>query len=146
MDYFKQLGTTNFIYQVGDPGCDHGYRGPPENDSCNRPAYKSSKASCVMAGTAAALAAGYVTGNDGDLNLAKQLFSAAESAKSDTGYTSANDFYDSNSEFYDELAWAALQIYLAPDDEDYLNKAETYVAQTDWDDFPTMVRENTAGH
>ncbi len=99
-----------------------------------------------MAGTAAALAAGYVTGNGGDLNLAKQLFSAAESANSDTGYTAANGFYDSNSEFYDELAWAALRIYLATDDEDYLNKAETYVAQTDWDDFPTMVRENTAGH
>ena len=53
---------------------------------------------------------------------------------SDSGYTAANGFYDSWSEFYDELAWAAIWIYLATNDSSYLAKAETYVGQmnTDW--------------
>jgi len=135
MDYFMQLGTTNFIYQIGDPGADHAYWGSPEDDPNARPVYRSSQASCVQAGTAAALAAGYITGNGGNLDRAIALFNAAEAAKSDAGYTAANGFYTSNSGFYDELAWAAIWIYLATDDKTYLDKAETYIAQTDWDDY-----------
>jgi len=59
-NYFMQLGTTNFLYQIGDPGADHAYWGPPELQTGTRPSYKTSQGSCVMAGTAAALAAGIV--------------------------------------------------------------------------------------
>ena len=89
----------------------------------------------VMAGSAAALAAAYVTGHGGDLAQAKLLLAAAESALSDSGYTAASGFYTS-SHFYDEMCWASVWLYLATNDTTYLNKAETYLAQTNYlDDF-----------
>jgi len=127
MDYFKACwnGST-FIYQVGDGGADHSYWGPPELQTGSRPSYSTTQASCVIAGTAAALALGYITGNGGDLNLAKTLYSVAENAKSDSGYTAANGYYNSYSGFYDELIWAAVWLYIATGDNTYLTKAETY--------------------
>ncbi|HEQ71063.1 MAG TPA: hypothetical protein ENN69_01110, partial [Spirochaetia bacterium] len=136
-NYFMQLGTTNFLYQIGDPGADHAYWGPPELQTGTRPSYKTSQGSCVMAGTAAALAAAYVSGNGSSTHLSRAvaLFNAAEAVKSDAGYTAANGFYTSNSGFNDELAWAAVWLYLATDDVTYLNKAETYIALCNWDDY-----------
>lgn len=134
ISYFEDCASGTFTYQVGDPGADHAYWGPPEEDPNSRPSASSNQASCVIAGTAAALAAAAVTGNGGNISLAESLYSTAESTMSDSGYTAANGFYDSWSEFYDELAWAAIWIYLATNDSSYLTKAETYAGQmkTDW--------------
>jgi len=135
ISYIENCGTSPFIYQVGDGGCDHSYWGPPENDTCARPTASTSQASCVMAGSAAALAAAYVSGNGGNLSRAQSLLSAAESALSDSGYTAASGYYNS-SHFYDEMCWASIWLYLATDNETYLNKAETYLANTNYlDDY-----------
>ena len=135
LSYINSCGTTNFTYQIGDGGCDHGYWGSPESQTGCRTTYTTSQASCVMAGSAAAEAAAVASGNGGDINRAKSLLAAAESAKSDSGYTAASGFYTS-SHFYDEMCWASVWIYLATNDATYLTKAKTYLANTNYlDDF-----------
>jgi hypothetical protein len=136
LSYLRNCGTSGSIkYQVGDPGADHGYWGPPEQQTGNRPTYTSSQVSCVQGGTAAAFAIAAVAGvSGGDINTAKSLFAAAENTKSDAGYTAANGFYQSNSGFYDELIWAAIWIYLGTGDTTYLAKAEQYVEELN-DDY-----------
>jgi endoglucanase len=92
-----------------------------------RPSY-TCNASCVTGQTAAALAiASIVLNNSTYLSHAKQLFSTADSVKSDEGYTAASGFYSSWSGFYDELMWAGVWLYLATNDSSYLTKAESYI-------------------
>ncbi|MBN2534383.1 MAG: glycoside hydrolase family 9 protein [Spirochaetales bacterium] len=136
LSYLKSCGTGGSIkYQVGDPGADHGYWGPPEQQTGSRPTATGSAVSCVQAGTAAALAIASVAGvSGGDMSAARSLFTAAENAKSDSDYTAANGFYSSNSGFYDELVWAAIWIYLGTNDTTYLNKAEQYFEELN-DDY-----------
>jgi len=127
-----------FYYQVGDGGADHSWWGPAEVMQMNRPSYKvdlNNPGSSVSAEAAAALASAAVVFKERDpayaatcASHAKELFAFAENTKSDAGYTAANGFYNSYSGFYDELSWAGVWLYLATDDEAYLNKAETYVA------------------
>ncbi len=127
-----------FYYQVGDGGADHSWWGPAEVMQMNRPSYKvdlSSPGSSVSAEAAAALASAAVVFKESDPNYAatcishaKELFAFADNTKSDAGYTAASGYYSSYSGFYDELSWAGVWLYLATDDETYLNKAETYVA------------------
>ena len=131
IDYIKKCGTNPFTYQIGDPGCDHGYWGTPEAETCARPTANASQASCVMANSAAAQAAAYVTGHGGDLAQAKLLLTAAENAASDAGYTAANSYYTSSS-FYDDICWANVWLYLATNDKTYLTAAETYLEKTNY--------------
>ncbi|MGN0669683.1 MAG: glycoside hydrolase family 9 protein, partial [Oscillospiraceae bacterium] len=94
-----------YYYQVGDGNADHAWWGPAEVMQMNRPAYKvdrNSPGSTVVGEAAAALAAASVVFKDTDksysekcLTHAKQLFSFADSTKSDAGYTAANGFYSS---------------------------------------------------
>ena len=69
LDYFLQAYRPNgagaaddvFYYQVGDPGADHAFWGPPQDMTMARPAFACTAAapcSEVTAGTAAALAVG----------------------------------------------------------------------------------------
>lgn len=125
-----------YYYQVGDGNADHAWWGPAEVMQMNRPAYKvdrNSPGSTVAGEAAAALAACSVVFKDVDkaysdkcLSHAKQLFSFADSTKSDAGYTAANGFYSSFSGFYDELIWSATWLYIATGDKTYLNKADGY--------------------
>ncbi|MGA1979975.1 MAG: glycoside hydrolase family 9 protein [Sedimentisphaerales bacterium] len=131
IDYIKKCGTSSFTYQIGDAGCDHGYWGTPEAQTGCRTTYTASQASAVMAGSAAALAAAYVTGHGGDLQQAKLLLTAAESAASDAGDTAANGYYTSSS-FYDDICWANIWLYLATNDKTYLTAAETYLEKTNY--------------
>jgi hypothetical protein len=134
LSYLKACGSSNVVYQVGDAGADHGYWGPPENQTGTRQSFTTSQCSTVQAGTAAAFAIASVAGiSGGDMNFAKSCYAAAESAKSDSGYTAANGFYTSNSGFYDELIWAAIWIYIGTNDATYLAKAEQYVANLNAD-------------
>jgi len=126
-----------FYYQVGDGSLDHAWWGPAEVMQMKRPAFKvdtSSPGSTVSAEAAAALAAAAVVFEDSDpsyaancLSHAKDLFNFADSTKSDAGYTAASGYYNSFSGFYDELSWAAVWLYIATGDSDYLDKAESYV-------------------
>lgn len=127
-----------FYYQVGDGSLDHSWWGPAEVMQMKRPSYRvdmSSPGSTVVAEAAAALASAAVVFADRDpsyaatcIRHAKELYSFAETTKSDSGYTAASGFYNSYSGFYDELSWAAVWLYLATGDDTYLNKAEQYVA------------------
>lgn len=126
-----------FYYQVGNGGTDHSWWGPAEVMQMERPSYKvdlNSPGSAVSAEAAAALAAAGVIFADRDpdyaatcIQHAKELFSFADTTKSDSGYTAANGFYSLSSGFYDELSWAGVWLYLATKDSAYLDKAESYV-------------------
>lgn len=130
--------ANEFYYQVGSGSGDHAWWGPAEVMQMARPSYKldlANPGSTVVAGAAAALASAAVVFADEDpayaatcIEHAKELYAFAENTKSDSGYTAASGFYNSHSGFYDELSWAGVWIYLATDNDTYLEKAESYVA------------------
>jgi endoglucanase len=130
LDYFVNCDQgTKLVYQVGDGVTDHSWWGPVEciEKRMTRPSY-AGNGSCVVGQTAAALAIGYlVLGDETYLTHAKSLFNLADSVRSDSGYTAANNFYTSWSGFWDELMWSALWLYLATGDGSYLAKAESYI-------------------
>ena len=135
--YIKCHPSPNvYYYQVGDAQKDHAWWGSPEVMQMERPAYKldtSNPGSTVVAETAAALASSSIIFRDTDpgyaatcLSHAKDLFTFADTTRSDAGYKAAEGFYSSHSGFYDELTWAAVWLYLATEDSYYLDKAESY--------------------
>lgn len=141
-----------FYYQVGDGGVDHSWWGASEVMQMARPSYKADKnapCSTVSGEAAAALAAcaAVYKNIDGDyskkcLSHAKQLYSFAESTKSDVGYTAANGFYGSTSGFYDELSWAAVWLNIATGERSWLDKAKTYFSQSDVNTHWTLCWDN----
>lgn len=117
------------VYQIGDGGADHKWWGSAEviEKEMERP-YFTCSASCVTGQMAAALAVGsIVLNNNTYLQHAKSLFKLADTKRSDAGYTEADGFYSSHSGFWDELLWAATWLYLATGDQEYLDKAESYI-------------------
>lgn len=126
-----------FYYQVGNGNTDHSWWGPAEVMQMERPSYKvdsanpgstvSAEAAAALAAAAAVFAKSNPTYSAECLKHAKELFTFADTTKSDSGYTAANSFYTSYSGFYDELSWAGVWLYLASGDNAYLNKAESYV-------------------
>lgn len=128
-----------YYYQVGDGNADHAWWGACEVMQMNRPSFKvdkNSPGSTVVGEAAAALAACAAVYKDIDsgyaeecLKHAKSLYKFAEDTKSDAGYTAANGFYNSWSGFFDELTWAAMWLYIATDDNAYLDKAKDYETQ-----------------
>ncbi|MBR4111918.1 MAG: glycoside hydrolase family 9 protein [Ruminiclostridium sp.] len=146
-DYFMKCHpeANVYYYQVGDGGADHGFWGSAEvvEAHMKRPSYKvdmNNGGSTVAAGTAASLASAAVVFKDSDsaysqecLKHAKELFSYAETVKSDSGYTAANGFYTSNSGYKDELAWSAFWLYKATGDNAYLQKSKQYLSESSCD-------------
>jgi len=138
-DYFIKChtATNEFYYQVGAGSGDHAWWGPVEiiEQVMTRPSYKvtlASPGSCVVGGTAAALASASIVFKPTDptyaslcLTHAQQLFDFAYTTQSDSGYTAANSFYTSYSGYWDELSAAAAWLYLATNDANYLTKAES---------------------
>ena len=153
-DYLIKCHTAKeeFYYQVGNGGTDHGWWGPCEIMTMDRPSYKvdaSSPGSTVTGGAAAALAAGSVIFKKEDpayskelLKHAKELYEFAAKYQSDAGYTEANGFYNSYSGFYDELSFAAAWLYLATGEKSYQDDAKKWFDTFDknykwtlsWDD------------
>lgn len=153
-DYLIKCHTAEneYYYQVGDGNVDHSWWGPAEVMQMNRPSFKVTKdapGSTVVGEAAASLAAAAAVFKDIDpdysrvcLKHACELYSFAETTKSDSGYTAATGFYNSWSGFYDELSWAAAWIYTVTKDEVYLAKAEAYFDEAEpdykwamcWDD------------
>lgn len=141
-----------YYYQVGDGNADHAWWGACEVMQMNRPSFRvdrNSPGSTVVGEAAAALAACAAVFAEGDkayaeecLAHAKSLYKFAEDTKSDAGYTAANGFYNSWSGFNDELTWAAVWLYIATNDNSWLDKAKQYETQCEgnykwtmcWDD------------
>lgn len=143
-DYFMKAHTApnEFYGQVGAGNVDHAWWGPAEVMQMERPSFKID-ASCPgsdLAGeTAAALAASSIIFRDTDpayadkmLTHAKQLYEFADKyrGKYSDCITDAANFYRSWSGYHDELTWGATWLYLATQDQAYLDKA---IASTnDW--------------
>ncbi len=138
-DYFIKChpSANVYWYQVGDAGADHSWWGPCEVMQMKRPAYKvdsSNPGSAVCAEAAASLASAALVFKstnssyaDTCIKHAKELFTMADTVKSDDGYQKTVGGYYTSGSFYDDLAWGAIWLYLATNDQTYLDKAESYV-------------------
>ncbi|WP_018751213.1 glycoside hydrolase family 9 protein [Paenibacillus sanguinis] len=143
-DYFIKAHTApNELWgQVGNGTADHNWWGPAEVMPMDRPAYKIDAAnpgSDLAGETAAALAASSIIFKDSDpgysallLQHAKELYQFADQyrGKYSDSITDARAFYQSWSGYADELSWAAVWLYLATDDPDYLDQA--IAASDEW--------------
>lgn len=137
--FFKNCTTldgngnvTKFIYEVGDDGADHGKWRAPELMSRNSSEYYSTTdgASNVAAQYAAALAQNYINfGNEDDLKYAKALYDFA--AKNRKMTYEQSTYSDKSVE--DDIAWAAGWLYLATNEQSYLDANSKDTSNTnDW--------------
>lgn len=132
-----------YYYQVGNGSQDHTWWGPVEVINMDRPSYcvtRDNPGSAVVGEAAAALAIASIIFEDTDpaysslcLEHAVSLYEFADSTRSDSGYTAADGFYNSWSGFYDELAWAGAWLYLATNEQAYLDNAEACYTQANSD-------------
>ncbi|MBQ6181173.1 MAG: glycoside hydrolase family 9 protein [Ruminococcus sp.] len=123
--------VTNFLYQKGDGTADHSYWGPPEQQGSRKMFWTSSGASDVAAEYAAALAANYKNfGNEEDLTYAKALYKFSKQYNQPVG-EGHKGFYNSNS-VNDDQAWAAGWLYLATNDNSYLNDLKSGLPKVGW--------------
>lgn len=143
-DYFMKAHTApNELWgQIGDGNADHKWWGAAEVMPMARPAYKIDAAhpgSDLAGETAAALAASSIVFRDSDpayadklLRHAKELYDFADRyrGKYSDSITGVKEFYNSWSGYTDELSWGAVWLYLATDDEAYLDKA--IAASKEW--------------
>lgn len=136
-DYFMKAHTApNELWgQVGNGTADHNWWGPAEVMPMARPAYKidaQNPGSDLAAETAAALASASIIFKDSDpayssklLKHAKELYNFADQyrGKYSDSITDARQFYNSWSGYADELSWGGAWLYLATEDQTYLDKA-----------------------
>lgn len=136
-DYFLACypNKTTFYYQCGDGTTDHSYWGPPELQETSRPtlfaATPDAPASDVCGGAAAALALMYINYKNVDEDYAQQCLTAAKNlfdfAKTYQGLSKSGGFYSSTG-YWDELTWGAIWLYIATDDDSYMNDAKAFLA------------------
>ncbi|HEX2953012.1 MAG TPA: glycoside hydrolase family 9 protein [Bacillota bacterium] len=139
-DYLIKCHTAanEFYGQVGNGGTDHAWWGPCEVMQMARPSYKIDAAhpgSDLAGEAAAALASASIIFKETNptyaatcLTHAKQLYTFADMyrGKYSDAITDANGYYRSTSGYNDELVWGAVWLYMATNDDAYLQKAETY--------------------
>ncbi|XP_070565078.1 uncharacterized protein [Ptychodera flava] len=134
-DYFIKChtGENEFYVHIGNVQADHGYWGPAETMTMDRPAYPvnaSHPGSDVVAGTAAAMAAMSIAFRDHDKSYSDLLLAESRSlwrfAEEYRGKYSDSvpeaSVYDSNG-YMDELIFAALWLHYATDEQHYLDFA-----------------------
>nr|WP_245746171.1 glycoside hydrolase family 9 protein [Evansella caseinilytica] len=143
-DYFLKAytGPTELWGQVGQGSLDHAWWGPAEVMPMDRPAFKIDEncpGSDLAAETAAALASSSIIFRDSDPDYADELLTSARElydfADQYRGVysdciTDAQQYYNSWSGYEDEITWGAIWLYLATDEEEYLDKALASVE--DW--------------
>jgi PKD repeat protein len=118
-----------FCYQVGEGNIDHNLWAPPElfvTEDYPRPAYfatTETPASDQCAGAAASLALSYLNNLDSDSDYANECLDVAvalyDFAVANRGIGYDGGFYNSSYDD-DELAWAAVWLYIATGTESYL--------------------------
>jgi endoglucanase len=136
-DYFLKSHPTSeiFYYQVGDGDLDHSYWGSPEEQTGSRPtkyyADASNPASDVLGETSAALSLMYLNYKEQDATYAGKCLQAAKElyqmGKTYQGKGSGQSYYSSSS-YTDDLAWAAVWLYIAVSDQQYLSEAQEFVS------------------
>src|SRR5262245_45124011 len=155
-DYFLKShpNATTFYYQVGDGNADHGFWGSPENQTGSRPLFvatPSAPAIDVLGQHSAALALMSINYRSTDAAYANQCLAAARSlfdmARNNVATCGGNcrsldggDFYNSSSHF-DDLAWAAIWLSIATNDQSFLTPVDGWIAQpNDTNDNPYQKR------
>ncbi|MBN2440654.1 MAG: glycoside hydrolase family 9 protein [Spirochaetales bacterium] len=119
-----------FWYGVGDGNADHGYWGPPENQTGDRPARSAPPGADVCGEAAAALALHYLNfgGAYGNqcLQAAKEIYNIGivNGGRADDG--SGGSFYRSTSH-YDDLGWGGIWLSIATGDESYLDPIDGWL-------------------
>jgi len=138
-DYLMKCHSDDNVFwgQVGNGGLDHAFWGPAESveSYMERPAYKidASKPGSDLAGeAAAALASTSLLFKESDPEYAEKLITHAKSlyafadkyrGKYPEAIPDAQGYYNSHSGYWDEIVWGACWLYLATEDETYLQKA-----------------------
>ena len=130
-----------FCYQVGDGGADHGYWGPPENQTGSRPAHfadASNPATDEVSVAITTLALHAMNFKDSAksatyLKTAKDLFAFAKKNSKGCATKGAAGFYDSDS-WKDDYSAAAIALYKATNDQTYQSefKANYGSLNTGW--------------
>ncbi len=122
-------------YQVGDGDIDHAYWNAPEVDEMFRRGWFATpelpSTDCIS-GAAASLAANYMVFKDEDsqyaeenLKYAKALFKFAYEHDKEVNTDGPKGYYTS-SKWEDDYVWAAAWLYLATEDDFYLEEALKY--------------------
>lgn len=137
-DYFMKCfpNKTTLYYQVGDGNVDHQYWGPPELQTYNRPTYyvatPSDPASDVAGAEAAALALMYLNYYDRDPEYAEKCLKYArdmyEFGMNYRGNSKGQGFYNP-SNYLDELMWGSIWLYVATNDQTYMDNVEKLMAE-----------------
>jgi len=152
-DYFiKAHPEPNVFYgQVGDGNIDHSWIGRPEDMTMKRPSFKidaQNPGSDLAGETAAAMAATSIVFRDTDsdyadilVSHAKDLFNFADKYRRtyDQSITNAANFYRSYSGYKDELVWAAIWLYKATKEAQYLDKAKSMYDEFDMNGKDTTI-------
>ena len=140
LDYFikAHVSDNKFYGQVGNGGLDHSFWGRAEDMTMSRPAYyvdDSQGGADLVGETATAMAASYIVfERNGNTEYANQLLAHARTLFNfawtyQTAYTNqiwdAGSFYNSWSGYEDELTYAAMWLYKATGESDYLQKAQS---------------------
>lgn len=141
-DYFMRCtfrdesgNVVAFCYQVGDGDIDHAYWNAPEVDEMFRRGWFATEelpsTDCVAA-AAASLVANYMNFKDTDpeyaeksLDYAKALFEFAEKNDKEVNDDGPKGYY-SSSKWEDDYCWAAAWLYLATQDDHYLDEIFKY--------------------
>ncbi|KNY25560.1 glycoside hydrolase family 9 protein [Pseudobacteroides cellulosolvens] len=137
-DYFMKCfpNKTTFYYQLGDGDEDHKFWGPPELQTYNRPAYyaatPSNPGSDVAGSAAATLALTYLNMKDSDptyaakcLTYAKDLYAFGQAYR---GNSKGQSYYLPRS-YYDELMWGGIWLYIATNEQKYMDDIEKLMAE-----------------
>lgn len=141
-DYFMKCtfrdssgNVVAFCYQVGDGDIDHGSWDAPENDTMFRKGWFATAqlpSTDVVTAAAASLAVNYLNFKDTDpqyaaknLDYAKALFRFAEKNNKQVNDDGPKGYY-SSSDWKDDYCWAAAWLYLATEDDHYLEEAFKY--------------------
>ncbi len=158
-DYFlratfrdAQGNVVAFAYQVGEGSIDHNYWGPPElqlASSYPRPAYfatAETPASDQAAGAAAALALMSLNMQSSDASYAARCLETAQAlyrfARQYRGLGYSGGFYNSSYDD-DELAWAAVWLYIATGNSQYLNDIESTTANGQYTGYLRRITSST---
>lgn len=138
-DYFlaSHPSPDVFWYNIGDGNADHGYWGPPEDQTGARPALSAPPGADILGTHSAALALMYLIYKGEDATYAEKCLTAAKelyalgmeglgpdaSVRGSDG--AGGNFYKSSSH-YDDMAWGAIWLYEATGDASYLDPIEAW--------------------
>ncbi|KAK7497993.1 hypothetical protein BaRGS_00010864 [Batillaria attramentaria] len=126
-------GAKELVAQIGDGNADHSVWDRPENIHMNRPCMKVNSggtASDIAGDWAAAAAAGYLAFKDRDAGYAGRLLNAAKTlydfGKGHQGVFGGSAPFYGSSGYKDELCIAAMWLYRATGQANYLNEAKQW--------------------